>query len=58
MVVKQEIDLMRGTKSITKRTTISLSSEELKQLKELANEERRPVSRQIIYMMELYKKQR
>jgi hypothetical protein len=48
---------MRGKKSMTKRTTISLSSAELKQLKELANEERRPVSRQIIYMMECYKKQ-
>jgi hypothetical protein len=43
---------------MTKRTTISLSSAELKQLRELANEERRPVSRQIIYMMEFYKKQR
>jgi len=43
---------------MTKRTTISLSSEELKQLRELAKEERRPVSRQIIYMMEFYKKQR
>jgi hypothetical protein len=41
-----------------KRTTISLSSEELKQLRELSKEERRPVSRQIIYMMEFYKKQR
>jgi hypothetical protein len=48
---------MRGKKSMTKRTTISLSDAELKQLKELANEERRPVSRQIIYMMECYKKQ-
>ena len=48
---------MRGKKSMTKRTTISLSTTELKQLKELANEERRPVSRQIIYMMEFYKKQ-
>jgi len=47
---------MRGKKSITKRTTISLPSTELKQLRELANEERRPVSRQIIYMMEFYKK--
>jgi len=49
---------MQKEKSMTKRTTISLSSEELKQLRELANEERRPVSRQIIYMMEFYKKQR
>jgi len=48
---------MRGKKSMAKRTTISLSDAELKQLKELANEERRPVSRQIIYMMECYKKQ-
>jgi hypothetical protein len=48
---------MRGKKSITKRTTISLSSTELKQLRELSDEERRPVSRQIIYMMEFYKKQ-
>jgi len=43
---------------MTKRTTISLSSKELKELRELANEERRPVSRQIIYMMEFYKKQK
>ena len=49
---------MQKEKSMTKRTTISLSSAELKQLRELANEERRPVSRQIIYMMEFYKKQR
>jgi hypothetical protein len=48
---------MRGKKSGAKRTTISLSDVELKQLRELANEERRPVSRQIIYMMECYKKQ-
>jgi len=39
---------------MTKRTTISLSSKDLKQLKELAEAERRPVSRQIIYMMEFY----
>jgi len=49
---------MQKEKSMTKRTTISLSDVELKQLRELANEERRPVSRQIIYMMEFYKKQR
>jgi len=42
---------------MNKRTTISLSGTELKILKELANKERRPVSRQIIYMMEFYKKQ-
>ena len=49
---------MQGEKSMIKRTTISLSSADLKQLKELADEERRPVSRQIIYMMECYKKQK
>ena len=48
---------MRGKKSITKRTTISLSETDLKKLKELSNKERRPVSRQIIYMMEFYQKQ-
>jgi len=48
---------MQGKKSLNKRTTISLSSIEFKRLKELANKERRPVSRQIIYMMEFYKKQ-
>ena len=48
---------MLEKKPNTKRTTISLSNPELKQLKELANKERRPVSRQIIYMMEFYKKQ-
>jgi len=49
---------MRGKKSMTNRTTISLSNIELKQLRELAKKERRPVSRQIIYMMESYLKQR
>jgi hypothetical protein len=48
---------MREKKSNTIRTTISLSNLELKELKELADKERRPVSRQIIYMMEFYKKQ-
>jgi len=55
---KQKCDRISREKSMTERTTISLSSEELKQLRELANEERRPISRQIIYMMEFYKKQR
>ena len=54
----QENDLMQGKKSNNKRTTISLSSSELKELKELAHKERRPVSSQIIYMMEFYKKQK
>jgi len=43
---------------MAERTTISLSSAELKRLRELAKKERRPVSRQIIYMMEFYLKQR
>jgi hypothetical protein len=43
---------------MAKRTTISLSDVELKQLRELAKEEHRPVSCQIVYMMEFYKKQR
>ena len=47
---------MRGKKTKTKRTTISLTSTNLKKLRELANKERRPVSRQIIYMMEFYQK--
>jgi len=48
---------MQGKKSIAKRTTISLSSAELKQLRELAEGEHRPVSRQIIHMMEFYLRQ-
>ena len=43
---------------MTKRTTISLSDVELKQLRELAKKEQRPISRQIIYMMDFYKKKR
>ena len=58
MIVKVIPSSYRGKKSMTKRTTISLSSKELKELRDLANEERRPVSRQIIYMMEFYKKQK
>ena len=42
---------------MAKRTTISLSDTELKQLKELAKVEHRPVSRQIVYMMHVYLKQ-
>ena len=41
---------------MAKRTTISLSDEELKQLKELAKVEHRPISRQIVYMMHSYLK--
>jgi hypothetical protein len=43
---------------MTNRTTISLSNIELKQLRELAKKEHRPISRQIIYMMEFYNKQK
>ena len=42
---------------MTKRTTISLSDVELKQLRELAKKEHRPISRQIVYMMHFYLKQ-
>ena len=42
---------------MTKKTTISLSDAELKKLRELSNEEHRPVSKQIVYMMEFYQKQ-
>jgi hypothetical protein len=41
---------------MVQRTTISLSAEELKQLRALAKKEHRPISRQIVYMMEIYKK--
>jgi len=41
---------------MAKRTTISLSDVELKQLKELAKKEHRPISRQIVYMMHFYLK--
>jgi len=42
---------------MVKRTTISLTEGEIKQLKELAKEEHRPISRQIVHMMVIYKKQ-
>ena len=42
---------------MAKRTTISISNAELKQLKELAKAEHRPISRQITYMMHFYLKQ-
>ena len=40
---------------MVKRTTISLSEAEIKDLKALATKEHRPISRQIIHMMEFYK---
>jgi len=43
---------------MVKRTTISLTEGEVRQLKELAKDEHRPFSRQIVHMMEFYKKQR
>ncbi len=48
---------MPGTIAMVKRTTISLSEIDLKQLRELAKEEHRPISSQIVFMMEFYKKQ-
>jgi len=41
---------------MVKRTTISLTEAEIRQLKELAKEKHRPISRQIVHMMEIYKK--
>ena len=38
------------------RTTISLMETDITKLKELAKKEHRPISRQIVYMMEYYKK--
>ena len=43
---------------MAKRTTISLSDVELRKLRELAKEEHRPISRQIVYMMHFYTKQK
>jgi hypothetical protein len=43
---------------MAKRTTISLSDTELKQLKKLATVEQRPISRQIVYMMQFYLKEK
>ena len=48
---------MPGKKSMVKRTTISLSEVDLKKLRKLAKREHRPISSQIVYMMEFYKKQ-
>ena len=39
-----------------KRTTISLNVEDVEHLKKLAKKEHRPISSQIIHMMEFYKK--
>jgi len=41
---------------MVKRTTVSLTETEIKELKELSKKEHRPISRQIVYMMEYYKK--
>ena len=46
----------KGLIFMAKRTTISLSDVELKQLRELAKKEHRPISRQIVYMMHFYLK--
>lgn len=47
---------MPQTIRMVKRTTISLTEGEIRQLKELAKEEHRPISRQIVHMMDVYKK--
>jgi len=39
-----------------KRTTISLHLDDIEQLKKLAKKEHRPISSQIVHMMEFYKK--
>jgi len=36
------------------RTTISLNFEDNRKLKEIAKKEHRPISRQIVHMMEFY----
>jgi len=37
------------------RITLSLKDDEIKELKEIANQEQRPISRQVVYMMQKYK---
>jgi len=41
---------------MVQRTTVSLTEAEINELKALAKKEHRPISRQIVYMMEYYKK--
>jgi hypothetical protein len=43
------------TNNVT-RMTISLTREETSQLKKIAKEEKRPYSRQVVYMMDFYMK--
>ena len=38
------------------RVTLSMSKDEIKELKEIAKQEQRPISRQVVYMMQKYKK--
>ena len=38
------------------RITLSLNDDEIKELKELAKQEQRPISRQVVFMKEKYKK--
>jgi hypothetical protein len=47
---------IKGEKQIIKRTTISLHVEDINTLKKLAKKEHRPISSQIIHMMDFYKK--
>lgn len=39
------------------RTTISLTTDEIRQLKQLSKKEHRPMNDQILHMMAFYKKQ-
>jgi hypothetical protein len=45
-----------GEKPMIKRTTISLHIDDINALKKLAKREHRPISAQIVHMMEFYKK--
>jgi hypothetical protein len=51
-----ENSIFMGAKILITRTTISLSIDEIGQLKKLAKTEHRPLNRQIIHMMEFYVK--
>lgn len=43
---------------VVERTTISLTKEDKKKLEDLSKEEHRPMSQQIVHMMEFYMKYR
>jgi hypothetical protein len=54
VILKKECLTRSQGYSWLKRTTISLSEAEIKNLKALATKEHRPISRQIIHMMDFY----